>query len=78
MCVPREPNVDPVVVPELIERGVEVEVNPAPDRLRQARIAKHAADVDEDVGALGELANLPIFGAHRLISAPEQQRGSVL
>ncbi len=49
MC-PSKPDVDPLRVPELVEDGIEVEVDPDWRLVENAIVAKHPRDVQENVG----------------------------
>ena len=61
--------------PELIEAGVEVEIDANRDRFRERRIGQHARDVDEAIALGRNRAQAVVGQAHGLRRASKQERG---
>ena len=64
-------------MPELVEGGVEIEVDPCLDRLDQPRVAEHAAHVDEEIRVPGEVDEPLVGDADRLVGSRNQKGGAV-
>jgi hypothetical protein len=62
--------------PELIEAGIEVEIDPNPDRVHERRIGQHPRDVDQAIALFRDDAQEVVWQADGLRRAGQQERGA--